>query len=142
MTTHRCGQPPRGFTLIELMITVAIVAILASVALPSYQSYIAKSRRQTAQACLLERAQFMERFFTTNMTYASAAPPNTACVTELANHYTFSFSGTPNATTYVVQAVAQGGQATRDATCATLRVNQAGTKSSLNGGGTASTTCW
>lgn len=118
----------KGFTLIELMITVAIVAILASVALPSYQSYITKSRRNTAQGCLMEQAQYMERFFTTNMTYAGATLPTTSCMTDLAAHYTFGFSGTPNATTFTAQATAIGGQATRDGSCSPLTITQTGVK--------------
>jgi len=55
-----------GFTLIELMITVAIVAILAAIALPSYTSYIAKARRAEARTHLVEAAQFMQRFYAAN----------------------------------------------------------------------------
>ena len=51
----------RGFTLIELMIVVAIVAILAAIAYPSYREHVVKSRRATAQSCLLEMAQFEAR---------------------------------------------------------------------------------
>jgi len=122
-----------GFTLIELMITVAIVGILAAVAYPSYQTHVLKSRRATAQACLVELAQFMERYYTTNMTYASATLPTTQCQTDLTGHYTFSFSGTPNATAYTIQAVAQGGQASGG--CTPLSLNQSGTKTPSSG-------CW
>lgn len=56
-------------TLIELMIVMVIVAILAAIAYPSYQSYIAKTRRKAATACLSQYANFMERFYTTNLNY-------------------------------------------------------------------------
>jgi type IV pilus assembly protein PilE len=63
----------KGFTLIELMIVVAIVAILASIAVPAYNDSITKSRRADAQGTLTSFANAMERHFTTNGTYAGAA---------------------------------------------------------------------
>ena len=62
-----------GFTLIELMITVAIVAILAAIAYPSYQSQVSSSRRSDAQGTLTSFALAMERFYTANNTYLGAA---------------------------------------------------------------------
>ncbi len=59
----------RGFTLIELMITVAIVSILAAVAYPSYRDYVDRSRRSEAQGILMEAAQWMERFYAENYRY-------------------------------------------------------------------------
>lgn len=59
-----------GFSLIELMITISIIAILAAVALPAYQSQIRKGKRTEAQNLLLETASKQQRFFSQNMTYA------------------------------------------------------------------------
>jgi type IV pilus assembly protein PilE len=59
----------KGFTLIELMITIAIVAILASIALPSYQESVRRGNRAAARAVLLEAQQFMERFYAVNDAY-------------------------------------------------------------------------
>src|SRR3546814_13633363 len=89
----------RGFTLIELMVVVAIIAILASIAYPAYTDYIVKTRRSAGAACLLEQAQFMERYYTTNMGYSRAALPTTTCRTALSDPYSFAFSpGRPSPT--------------------------------------------
>jgi type IV pilus assembly protein PilE len=68
-----------GFTLIELMITVAIIAILAAIALPAYSSYVARARRADARTQLVQAAQFMQRFYAANDSYRQdrADPPKT-----------------------------------------------------------------
>ena len=65
----------RGFTLLEIMIVVAIIGIIGAIAYPSYQDSVRRGRRADARAVLLEAAQFMERFATQNMTTGYADPP-------------------------------------------------------------------
>lgn len=65
----------RGFTLIELVIVVAIIGVLAAITYPSYQGAMRDSRRATAQADLMELASFMERYYTTNSEYTGAGLP-------------------------------------------------------------------
>lgn len=67
-----------GFTLIELMIVVAIIGILAAIAYPSYQSYVEKTRRTDAQGALMSFANAMERYYTQNNTYIGADGGNAA----------------------------------------------------------------
>jgi len=125
----------KGFSLIELMVVVAVIAILASIAYPSYMQHIVKTRRSAGEACLLEQAQFMERYYTTNMKYSGAALPGTGCAAELAEHYAFAFEAGPAATTYTIAANPQGSQAARDS-CGKLTINQVGVKTPDTSG------CW
>ena len=125
-----CNQT-KGFTLIELMIVTAIVAILAAVAVPSYNEHVIKSNRAAATACLLELAQFMERFYTTNLRYdqttaaVAVALPGGGCQTSLTGRYAFTLA-TPNARSYTITATPTPQQ--NDPACGTLTINQTGVK--------------
>lgn len=140
-TPPRRHQP--GFTLIEVMITVAIVGILAAIALPSYQEYVARSRRLDAQATLLEAAQFMERFYTQNGTYTNAALPANLAVSPAGSTGTGVFyditlpAATLTANTYTLQAAPANAQA-NDA-CGNLTFNQNGVRGV---GSSTVAVCW
>ncbi|PRH81996.1 type IV pilin protein [Arenimonas caeni] len=129
-----------GFTLIELMIVVAIIAILAAIAYPAYINHTINTRRAAATACLIESAQFMERYYTTNMTYVGAVLPNTACANDLAPFYTFALSGAPTATGFTLQATALGQQAAKDTKCGNLGLNQIGQRTIS--GSASPDLCW
>ena len=128
------GAMERGFTLIELVVVVSIVAILAAIAVPGYQSAMVKARRGAAKGCLTEQAQRMERYFTVNMAYTNAPAPS--CGADVTPFYTISFSGTPNASGYVLQIEPQGRQATADTLCGTMSIDHTGKKTGLTTG------CW
>jgi type IV pilus assembly protein PilE len=69
---------PRGFTLIELMITVAIIALVSAIAFPSYTSFIARGKRADARGQLMQAAQFMQRFYSANDNFANTRSGQTA----------------------------------------------------------------
>lgn len=134
---HKCLQ--RGFTLMELMIVVAIVGILAAVALPSYQDHVLRTRRVTAGTCLMETSQLMERQYATAMSY-DVALPTASCQTELASFYTFAFAtDEPTATSYKIEATPAGAQ-TGDTKCNVLSLNNQGVKTKSGSGTVAD--CW
>lgn len=97
-----------GFTLIEVMIVVAIVAILASIALPAYNEQIKKSRRVDVQRELVSYAQQLERWFSTNGTYMNGA--GTGCGAAYAGATTYyGVAGACTATTFTITATPVGG---------------------------------
>ncbi|MEO6186307.1 MAG: type IV pilin protein [Steroidobacteraceae bacterium] len=129
-----------GFTLIELMIVVTIVGILSAIAVPAYTSYTTRTNRAAARACVSEATQFLERYYTTNLTYAGATLALN-CQTEgsLNTRYTIT-ANTLSRSTYRVVATPVGAQATRDTACGALRMNQAGART-ITGTGNADE-CW
>jgi type IV pilus assembly protein PilE len=153
--TRYCGKAPRagfhgawrnggGFTLIELMIVIVVIGILAAIAYPAYDEYTRKARRADAQTALLELAQFMERHYTANgkyLTAANAAPalPFTASPKDGTNtYYDLGFAGTPTASGYILRAVPRGVMAS-DA-CGTMTLSNTGAKGQAAGSSLAA--CW
>lgn len=129
----------RGFTLIELMIAVAIVAILAAIAYPSFDDAVRKSRRGQAKADMLEYAQMLERFHSVNNTYVGFALPVAQSPREAGStaRYTLALT-TQTATAFVITATAQGGQA--NDRCGNLGISNAGVKTRT--GSVPLSECW
>ena len=99
----------RGFTLIEVMIVVAIVAILAAIAVPSYRDYLIRGALTDATNGLSSVRAQMERHFQDNRTYATVGTFTTPCATTSTfGAFAVSCSGTPDATSFTLQAVGSG----------------------------------
>ena len=111
----------QGINLIELMIVVVIVSILASIAIPSYTNSVKKTRRNMAAGCLQAQAQYLERWYTSKMTYEGAVAQ--ACQTEILDFYTVSITDT-DTRTFSATAVPKGAQA--DDKCGTLSLDEKG----------------
>lgn len=123
-----------GVTLVELMIAVAIVAILTAIAYPSYQRYVARTHRDAAAACMSQVAQRLERFYTANMNYTGAPTAALPCQQEgnLNLRYTISVSAS-TASTYTIQAAPTQLQTSTDAlSCGTLSITSAGRRTPTN----------
>ncbi len=102
----------KGFTLIELMITIVIVAILASIAIPSYRQYVIRGNRTAAQAAMMEIATRQQQFFVANRTYATAAQLGFALPPEVVENYDFAIApddGPPPG--FLITFTPKGGQA-------------------------------
>ena len=133
-------QRAAGFTLIELMIAVAVIAILAAVAIPQYSDYVRKSRRSDAWTMLQAAQQAQERFRLTNTTYASdvasltGACSGSPCGSE---HYTLSISGA-TATGYTVTATPRtGSPQAADSACSSISIAMSGASVTQS-----PSTCW
>jgi len=112
----------RGFTLIELIVTVAIVAILAAVAFPSYQDSLRKSRRTDGKNALTQAVANMERYYAEKNTYVAAAMCGGTPVicsgscsggvcSSTERNYTIAFASAPTVTSFMIEATPVGSQA-------------------------------
>ena len=130
-------QTKKGFTLVELMIVVAIIGILAAVAYPSYTGYVQKANRADAIDSLLSLAGRMEEFYLNNDSYVGATVGAAGTVGSNQTSeglYTLSI---PAATAFAYTITATPVAA--DPECTTFTLNQLGQKGAT---GTSAATCW
>ena len=139
-----------GFTLIEVMIVVAIIGILAAIALPSYNEYIRRGHRAEARADLLQAQQWMERASTATGVYPAtgtspyyALPSSLTWASDASKRYTIKFKGTPTnaAFTLIAERKSPGPQATDK--CGDFTIDNTGLRGADNlSGGATVTECW
>lgn len=123
-----------GFTLIELMITVAIIGILAAVAYPSYTNFIIRSDRSEAQRELLRLANLQEQLFVDTRSYGSDTTKIGLANPYITDSKKYSITVTASsASSFTLTAAAKGSQL-KDTNCTGLTINEIGTKTP--------TACW
>jgi len=129
-----------GFTLLELMVTVVILSILATIAYPSYMGQVQKTRRVDGKAAVLEVAMAEEQYYTRNKAYTNSLSALSIDATlrggtSKEGYYTLTLTR-PTTTTFTITATATGSQA-NDTDCATMTMNQIGEQTS-----SSSSECW
>lgn len=135
-----------GFTLVELMIVVAILGILATIAIPAYRDSTLKANRADAQITLSRLSTLQERYYFRTNQYTgdfndlvSGVADNTTSITSDDGYYTIALTAT--ASSWSMTATATGSQ-TDDTACYKLTLNNLGSKTAVDSSNNASTECW
>lgn len=133
----------KGFTLIELMIVVAVIGILAMIAYPSYSEYVKRGKRAEAKAALMEGAQALERYYSSNGTYLKGNSLADVFALKVPGsgtaNYNIAVQGTPTATSFTLQATRATSMANDP--CGDFRIAHTGART-LDDATRTAAECW
>jgi type IV pilus assembly protein PilE len=129
----------RGFTLVELVVTIGIIALLASIAYPSYIQYTQRGNRTDATRNMMLLGQALERCYSQSFSYIGCANVPASTTTQF---YTITLA-TPSASEYTLTAVPNGLPQTNDTTCQKFTMSSGGVQTALDSSnGDQTTKCW
>lgn len=135
-----------GFTLIEMLIVIAMIGVLTSIAIPSYRSYMISARRSAVQQELMKASNILENCFALNQTYVGCMAPTNPMTTFIAGSKAsgqYQDNGSQIAANdYVLRVIAIAGQTSDDANCLALGLTRSGRKLIKNDTVDLNSNCW